>query len=823
MKVEQAIYGEVNRGHALRITSTPSNIANELASRLDLPDTAPPGVDWSPFISGFPYGDRYVLARTFADPAATRGGMVLSHAIIAPLEDMLTTTDLRPLFDLLIKNPGVPHSLFPVEVPVSYKAPISPADLAPTAEALVAKTDSPVVRLGVQGFEELITALWAHLWPEFRANFAFRLSFGPNDIVDSPAPLIVCTPSSLASRWIGSRIVGSETKGLSDAAAILCGGSNEETTRIFARDIGAQLKSLSDLTLLTNAQRYAPNLNSSFNDCLVAIRLIERLSPNPEMGAVYKENLINSFCSKINSLEIITVLQLRNLRLEGFQAASKIWKSLEDWVACNDLKEVDDADFISVLDDAFSGAAIESWREAILNGLVTCARSTSSKFPAAFWRWTQMSPETVAYLFKILPVESELEIRLSNAAKQKVSSSAGEVIMAHAVTNKWLILHGTAASASLTPWDAYQRQVLVDAKFSSIDGLRAALKWATDEQIIEIALKRKDSYIISISAELASKNPQLLKDISIVSESAQAIWNQAIEINIDAWQGPMDPKGSFNTILENLLDGGVVNRRLIEALSVTPVADLSDYSRSAEVWPLLSEPSRANLLEATAIGWLDKALSGYIVNPDAFLGNAIVFSGSVQSRLRDLASTNFGAALQIISALPTYTESKFLECLGAWSVTDKALMPSDAESLGRLIHSRNWRQTVNKILQFSERRMQDVKPALRICADMVGLWKRWLLGITEISTDEKWKIFEALACELYSRGPDESELWERAGGQNHQLQSYGTGQERWRNAISQIRHGKYPHISQLLTEMKIDFSSNIQVGYLLNDPDLKNH
>ena len=68
MKVEQAIYGEVRSGHALRLASIRSSIVEELASRLDLPDTAPPGVNWSPYITGFPYGDRYILARTFVDP-----------------------------------------------------------------------------------------------------------------------------------------------------------------------------------------------------------------------------------------------------------------------------------------------------------------------------------------------------------------------------------------------------------------------------------------------------------------------------------------------------------------------------------------------------------------------------------------------------------------------------------------------------------------------------------------------------------------------------------------------------------------------------------
>ena len=79
----------IRGGHALREATGDRQLAAEFASRLDLPDTAPSGVVWSPFTSGFPHADRYVLARTFLDPQATRGGMVLSHALIISLEDII--------------------------------------------------------------------------------------------------------------------------------------------------------------------------------------------------------------------------------------------------------------------------------------------------------------------------------------------------------------------------------------------------------------------------------------------------------------------------------------------------------------------------------------------------------------------------------------------------------------------------------------------------------------------------------------------------------------------------------------------------------------
>jgi hypothetical protein len=77
MRVEQAIYGTVKNGHALKGASGDRKLAEELAQRLDLPDTEPQGADWSPTTSGFPVRDRYVIARTFSDPSVGRAGMVV--------------------------------------------------------------------------------------------------------------------------------------------------------------------------------------------------------------------------------------------------------------------------------------------------------------------------------------------------------------------------------------------------------------------------------------------------------------------------------------------------------------------------------------------------------------------------------------------------------------------------------------------------------------------------------------------------------------------------------------------------------------------------
>lgn len=472
MKVEQAIYGEVRGGHALRLASDRSRIPTDLVSRLDLPDTAPPGVDWSPFVSGFPHGDRYVLARTFADPTATRAGMVLSHAVIAPLMEAVATSDLRPLLAVLITVPETPNSLETSDIPIPTEPMATAIDLVPAAEALTTRGTGPVVRIGNQGFEDLAVALWFHLWPELRTRFAFRLSFGPHDIVDVPLPSLVCTPTGLAARWVGHRIIGTAGPApISRAAAILSGAAEAEPVLRFAREIGAHLNDLPSLPLLERAYELGSAANPSFEECVAVLRLVERLSPDPAMGAAGKAKLIGRLDARLSSAAVRDVLLLRNLSTAGLQEANTLWASLSSWAAANKFANADDAALLSTIDDALSAStAVEPWRKAIVGGIVTAANSASSAFPAAFWRWANSRPATLTALAGHLPQASGLEDRLSDAAPPETTIGAGNAVMEIALRWKWLRLHGAAASASLMPSDAIRRQISVDADPASRDG-----------------------------------------------------------------------------------------------------------------------------------------------------------------------------------------------------------------------------------------------------------------------------------------------------------------------------------------------------------------
>ena len=414
MRIEQALYGEHRGGHSLLASSADDDVSAGIAQRLDLPDTAPPGVEWSPFLRGFPYQSRYVLSRTFRDTGASRGGMVFSHAILARLDEIVATLDLRPLLKLLASSDRQRPDVRTVDL-VRTESPLPHSnELIGVAEALGMNGRLPVVRRGHIGFDDLIVALWARLLPEIRRGFAFRLSFDPRDLRETPVPALVCTPNPMVARWSDYPMVrvAASPEPASLAAAILSGHRKAAPLLEFMQEIGSKPTTFRDLRLAEQA--YLLNIGKPTVERRVgAVRLIESLSPNPDAGKDGKNVVVRQLCELVPAARAEEILLLRNLQLSGFSLPSRVWNAVKTWVAKNSYSQDQDVQMLDVLEDATSStAAIQEWRTAVLDGFQRATGSRKSFFFAAFWRWLQIRPEFVAILFRYVPGEAEIEKRL---------------------------------------------------------------------------------------------------------------------------------------------------------------------------------------------------------------------------------------------------------------------------------------------------------------------------------------------------------------------------------------------------------------------------
>ena len=822
MQIEQALYGDYRGGHSLLASSGDDEISTGIVHRLDLPDTAPPGIEWSPFLRGFPYGNQYVLSRTFRDASASRGGMVFSHALLARLDEIVEMSDLGPLLSLLATSDRKRPKATTVEVERAQTRVRKAAELVEIAEALVASGRLPVVRLGHVGFEDLVVALWTYLLPEIRRGFAFRLSFDPRDLVETPIPALVCTPQAMAARWSEYLVIRSVSRreAVSLAAATLSGDGKGAALCEFMQQIGVKPGTFSDLRLLEQAYRLDIG-EATLERRVGAMRLIEKLSSDADVGKDGRDIRVRQLCDLVRAARAEEIRLLRNVRFAAFPLPGRIWKALGTWVEENSYPQDQDVEMLSVLEDATSSdAAVKEWRTAVLDGLADATRSPRSAFPRAFWRWLRIRPEIVAAVFRHIPAEAKVEERLVSGTPRNLDEAAAETLATDALSRGWLRLHGAVLSASCSTSDAARRQVAVDTDPAFVEGLRSALRRAKPVELVECALKIEDPRLPRLAGEVVAKHPRLLADVDFTAIKAQATWREALTIDPESWKGPADPPAAFHSILDCLLDRGETDTLLIERLSHTPVADLGTYQRRSGIWSRVGGVALQNLLATTASGWLrESANVGVPFVPDYDLQTAILKDGEFEQTLDALTPNSVGAAIRIVASLNRYEEQRFLRLIENVISRTAMLATADAEAIGRLVLERRCGDTAAfLVLQYRSGR-SDVRPSLRECYDLLNFWDRITLPLRPVSEREKWEGFQELAVELYPGGPDDIGLWERAGGDDADLSTKENGRTRWWKAVRDIRNGRGPTPFALLAKMKKDFPNNEPISRLAGDRD----
>ena len=641
-------------------------VAKELTSRVDLPDTAPYGIEWSQFLIGFPHRRNYILGRTMLDPHASRTGMVFTHALISPLDDMVRFDNLHTLIAMLCEHPCPDKAISPVEVPPEPVPNIeaTPEQIA-LATLLVSPGKVPIVRLGCDGFDNVVAELWGRLWPSIRRGFAFRLSFGPSDLIESPLPSLVCTPPNLSARWIGYRTVSVDAapKSLSPAAALLTGKQEGGNLLDYAAGLGIEVGTFGNLILLERA--YALQASSaSLDNSIALLRIVEALSPGQRNVTSGKEEVAATVLRFLPGATAKQALSLRNVTLTSLEQADRIWNALGQWMANYEFPSNEDAEITQLLrgiDDV--AYAVPEWQRAIVSGLNKAKTNPSSQLFEAFWRWGVNSPDVYDHVFQCIPFNLSEEEVLVESAPDQLASRSAQQLLALSVSRRLYRLHGVAASMMFSPMDAVRMQLDADKSSVSSAGIQLALRKAQPAQIVECALAFQNSQLSELAATAVSLQPELLADVEMSGATAQGIWAGALHKNQACWSGPKQPKQTFHMILSEMLDGGRMETPLIVALSNTPLADLDGYTRRKELWSCLVGGTKERLMEATTAGWLKQVESGTTSPLEAELQLHIIKSPSFRATVERLVSTSLGTALKLISLLSSLNEEQFLETL----------------------------------------------------------------------------------------------------------------------------------------------------------------
>jgi hypothetical protein len=822
MKIDQAIFGLGSGGHSLLQCSGSREVFKEIERRMDLPNTAPHGIAWSPYLGGFSWREYLVLSKTELDTRATRGGVVFTRALLLPIEEIIRVQNIEPFIRYLLET-GIDETgkISAVEIIRTETDETSqPASLVAITNALSSRDAGPAVWVGLDGFDQAITGLWKILWPELRRSLTFRLSFGPDDLIEKPTPNLVVTPQGLAAKWANSKVINRSPAELqpSQVTTALLDPEAARRLRQLAEDYGLRVNGFQDVFLAQQLHRATER--DDFTSQLSSLRIIESLSESSEVGRGAKAELLRKILAQVPEIDAPQVLPLRNLQITKVDQVEALWRELANWLAASHFPQQHDIAFLEIIRDALTGSAsIEPWSRAMKNGFIEAARQPSNYFSVAAWRWVNAKPSVGNALFSILPEDSEIENRLIRTIPATLSEPAGLAVLSVCIQKRWLRLHGAVSYRTFDVREAIKRQLSVDTDVRYSEGLMLAIGQSPDREVIEAAIINNDDRLIDIASERVSVNPSTLSGSDFALYPVQRIWTGAILKSRDSWKAPHEPREAAAIVFDNrLIEGHNYFTPIVDAIAQTPLADVSGYPRRPLLWGKLGSAQRQAFLQATATGFIDQLATFQTLNaPEPVLETAILESGHTYETLVAFIQTQPNFLSTIASVFPSFNQKHFERLLDRLVKSVPSIPMSVSQSLGAWLRHNNWRGPADWMLNRVLHGRSDLRPALTQCAELFAWFTRFRYQLSSVSNDQKWVALREVASTLYPSGPDHHDIWERSGGKNRELEHHGDGESRWTAALNRMRNGNGVHTGRLLHEMRQEYPMNEELRFLAED------
>lgn len=813
MTLHRATYGIDRGGHALLQASTPElkKLFSEVAWRTDLPPHAPYGVEWQPFLRGFPETDHYVLIRIEPDVSAGRAGMVRSQAVFIPFDMLDRTLDLERLFAAIRQMPDRDIPLEPLEATFrDGEAPVQPSAISlGIVEALVASKKLPIVHLGQEGFDEAALELLGRLPDPMRRQFSFRLSFGPQDI-ENDQQTVVATPASSEHRWHNFQIARvSSAREATSAAGMLLGLPEGAGLANFAAELGARVSDLRTLSLLSSAHDLSRSEEASPTALL---RLVDVLSPAAAEGVGIKARLLAAGAAAVGAMSIAQIRGLKNLSLSAFGPTKDFWSAVRRRIPHFLTGGVVDRSVFTILKEALAGGAVPSWSEAVSEGFRDGASPLSAPAGRTMWDALVEDASSGPPVLDRLPRDPATEATIASSMPLALAPNTASALLPAVRERNWLSLYGQLLAASHPPAEAVRMQLEIDSDPRFESGVKAAVSRAGDAEILAIALLRTDARLVRLAAEACVRTPSL----TLGFDAKSPAW---LEILLSK-PGLVETIDRDRDLLDALIrtDSRDTARwkPLWNAVGVSAAADIWDLPARRETWHRIPFDLRPTFLAATADGWLASWQDGRNLEPavESELANFITDRTRILPFLSRCIPDRLGSAIALFRQFDRLSETLFIDWLGEIESRMKfgGVVEADAQAIGDLVSLRFWRSAAYAVLDMARRR-GDMMPALNRCQwrldifDTLSLWR--LPSMRKPDVDDLWRVLEDIVVGLYAQGPQEGEIWSRAGGAMDVLEWSGNGRTRWRSALRRLRAGGGgTNASRLVAEMRSEYPAN---------------
>lgn len=822
MAIAEACFGAVGKGHGI-VSASPSaaKFTSLVLGATDLPSSAPAGIEWKPFESGFFDRDHCFLSRTWPDPTAPRGGMVFTHMLMAPWEEIDTPDGLRRLASMLLTASDRAYVCTDRALAAS-----APSPRPPQLERLLDVTlngKPPIVWIGETGLCETLAGLWAYLPSTLRRSISFRLAFTPGSTTTTP--MFIATPPALAQRWQGHALLDPAVAlpATSEVTQNFLDDARSQAIDAFGAKFGVAPASLREWVMLQQAWQTSQT-GDGVGPLSMQARLLLALSPTPEPGQQAKDDLLTRLARAVAAASSDQISSLRNFDTKQWASAAKVWSAVQQWAAAHARQTTTD---LQVWRHAISDAALaHAWRAAVLGGFDDAFKAADAELCSAWWRHWQEDVSLIEPIFGRLGLKRRLEtLLLTNVPATLAIEVADALLPLCARKGAWR-LHAVIARRSRALEPALDLHLVADSDSSSSDGVAAFFSDITGGDIIAQALRVNDARLVTLAADAAAQDKTLLGNIDLRTPTWRRILVGAMAQQQDTWQGIADLGAARTALAELVREDADLGLDFLEMLAPTSLADLSAVAEPATLWPKLHASVREDYLTRSAEGWLGAFASGAAKAPtlDPTLREDVTASGQARSFLK---GATFATALSYFEAFDEIEEAVAVAWINDLRARGVTVSADDASRLGKLVQTRSWSRAASALATFLHQdRQVSFSPMAMFLAPLLAVAdiQRMVIGgfLPADDNNQVWTIFRDVAVSLYPTGPDDAALWSRAGGDPADLSYAHNGRAQWQRTIEGLRKGKYDITSRkLLKEMQEDHPHNTDIAWLLQQQALR--
>ena len=803
INIEQAFYGDIGKSHGC-ISSTFRNgdLNSFLTAFTDRPGAIPAGIIMEPYLSGIRFDGKYIFTKTFPDLTAARGGMVFTHVLILEINDLSYIKNLKDILSHFVSQVSNHTELETISITptVTEKNTIQefPLYIQKTLQYIITE-NLPVLFCGkLVSFEEVLFAIWPGLPLGLKKNFSYTAGFSLSSldyaktivyIQENLKPILknsVCVDDlELDNVHIESEI----------EKFVLCKNAKNGFEE-FINALNIQLSDWSTLTLAVKAFQLFQKIdqNISQDEIRLLVRNISKISPESSSGGLIKNKIILKLAAAISSEQNSNVKSLSNLALNGFLGGTNIIGSaIETFIskAFNTEKNFQSDALLELLKLTEVPKKVW-WRDAVLKGVSTVYSKLGNVNSINAWQIFLKAESSMDKLLSFIPANKEAEKIFIESMPKSIDSKIAKRIASLIQGKNWFILHAHLLSKYLSTKDAIKVQLEYERNVQcvSFEGTHLLFENLCDSDLLNVILVMKDDLLIEEYASRSALKPILLKGINVNQPVWLKIWSESLRVTKNLAYGIENLSSTLEKVV-NLIDKGTaIPEPILLYFAESEFSDLSNQTRG-NIWRNLPQVFVQKFQKATAAGCMKKILDGTLSFDkvekeitDVLSSDDFITTFLIENR------SNMNAVLIAYSSIPSLKDKYLSDYLYYFS---ESLTELESSKLGNIVFEKKLTTSARQIFEKAKYNQQ-YRIALNNCKSLISFsWYEKLsygslLG-EQVPVDAIYSEILRKAITLYPQGPEQSDIWKRAGGDISKFSNQSSREENWRHGVSLLKKG----------------------------------